>query len=383
LDEDGRTFSEVMDFLKEMHQRDFQFSDGHVLGSMYTTPHEIAKKAYSLFWEANLGNPGLYPGTSKLQKEVVNILGGLTNGSNLAGYMVGGGTEANITSLWVAKKLSGSDEVIFPKSAHFSFYKACDLMGLKPVVVDLNDNFQMDMGLMEEKLSDRTAAVVGIAGTTELGVVDPISEISELCEARNTYFHVDAAFGGFVLPFLKELGYDSPPFDFSLPGVSSLTVDPHKMGMATIPSGVLLIRKKEYLSNIAIESPYLTHIRQSALAGTRNSASVAATYAVLKHLGRNGYKDIVRHCMEMTMYLKRSIEEMGLTLVTKPTMNIIGINFKDAPKVEKEMDSKGWKLSKAKHPCCLRLVIMPHVTPKIADEFIGDLEGVSRELGEI
>ena len=370
----------MLDLHKAMDE-DFHFSDGKILSSMYTTPHDLAYLAHSMFIETNLGNPGLYPGTKKLEDEIISMLGKLLHG-NPHGFIVNGGTEANITALWIAKKLTKKNEVIFPKSAHFSFMKAVDLMGLKPVEIDLNEEFQMDVDTVENKLSDKTMAVVGVAGTTELGVIDPIKKLSELCN-ENYFFHVDAAFGGFVIPFLKELGYEMPKFDFELEGVNTITIDPHKMGLSTIPSGAILIREREHADNISVESPYLTIAKHATLSGTRNSAAVASTYAVMKLLGRDGYKNVVKRCMDSTNYLVNRLNEIGLNTVIKPVMNVVGIEMKHPYKIKKMLDKIGWKLSLAHCPKCLRIVVMPHVTKNVIDNFIPDLKKVCLKINEI
>lgn len=374
--------SKILKELRNAYNENFHFKKGRVLGSMCSSPHEISKYAHFKFIESNLGNPGLYPGTKKLEGEVIKILAELLHGKNISGHIVSGGTEANITALWIAKKLTRKKEVIIPRSAHFSFLKATDLMNLKHVCIELNENYQIDLNMVRKKISDETVAIVGVAGTTELGVIDPIEELSEICNGK-IFLHVDAAFGGFVIPFLKDLGYKMPKYDFELNGVSSMTIDPHKMGMATIPSGALLVREEKFLHNISVETPYLTTVRQTCLAGTRCSGAVASAYAVMKHLGREGYKKIVKQCMENTFYLQKRVEEIGLSLVIKPVMNIIGINLKKPMKVYEELMKMNWRVSLAKTPECLRIVIMPHVNKKVIDNFIPDLEKVCKKLGEI
>jgi tyrosine decarboxylase/aspartate 1-decarboxylase len=382
MEDKGTEFKRVMARLEQAQKSDHSFSDGRVLGSMCTSPLEIAKKAHTLFVEANLGNPGLYPGTKKLEEELIKMFSTLLHGSNIYGSVVSGGTEANITALWIARNLTKKKDVIFPKSAHFSFKKACDLLNLNPIMVDLDDEYGMCVDSADDKISEQTAAVICVAGTTELGVIDPIEELSDLC-CEKTFLHVDAAFGGFVLPFLRELGYEVPKFDFELDGVCSLAIDAHKMGMAMIPSGALLLRDRKYLQKIAFESPYLTTMQQTSLLSTRCSASIASTYAVMRYLGMEGYKRIVKSCMDVTKYLVQRIKEMGLTVVIEPKMNIVGIKLRNAKGVYDELNKKDWKTSLARYPQCLRIVVMPHVTIEVIDNFIPDLEETCKALGEI
>jgi tyrosine decarboxylase/aspartate 1-decarboxylase len=221
-----------------------------------------------------------------------------------------------------------------------------------------------------------------MAGTTELGVIDPIEQLSAICQDK-VYLHVDAAFGGFVIPFLNELGYELPKFDLGLPGVNSLNTDPHKMGLATIPAGVLLYRDSKYLDEITVSAPYLISKKHTALSGTRSSGSVAATYAVMRHLGRDGFKEIVKQCQENTLYLRKYVEELGLELAVKPVMNVIGIKFVDPDPIVRELASQNWFVSKGRFPSCIRLVLMPHVTRQALDEFLPVFERTCHKLGVI
>jgi tyrosine decarboxylase/aspartate 1-decarboxylase len=115
-------------------------------------------------------------------------------------------------------------------------------------------------------------------GTAELGAVDPVEKLSDIALTHDVYLHVDAALGGLMLPFMEN----ASAFDFCLKGVKSITVDPHKMGLATVPAGGILFRDNTYLEHIKTETPYLTEDAQYTFVGTRNGASVAATWAVFE-----------------------------------------------------------------------------------------------------
>jgi tyrosine decarboxylase/aspartate 1-decarboxylase len=377
MEEKGASFEKAMEELEEAHGKDFLFGDGRVLGSMCTKPLDGSVDVHSMFIESNLGNPGLYPGTKVLEEKIVSMVSGLLHGNDFHGQVQAGGTESNIIAAWIARNVSGKNEVLFCENAHFSMLKACDVLRMKPVEVGLNDDYEMDIGEVEDKMTDDTAIVVASAGSTELGVIDPIEGLSDLCKEK-TFLHVDASFGGFVIPFLSELGYPSKPFDFGLDGVSSIVLDGHKMGMSTIPSSVFLLRREEDLRSISVESPYLTSLHSTSLLGTRSSAGVAALYFAMRTLGREGYRSIVKECMENTMYLAGEVERIGLAVPMEPVMNICGI-LVDAPsKVRDELDRRNWKVSLSKHPDCLRVVVMPHVTRQVIDSFVRDLEECCR-----
>jgi tyrosine decarboxylase/aspartate 1-decarboxylase len=381
MDEKGKKYEDVIAELNYALEKDYKFKDGRILGSMCTEPNRIAREAHAMFVEANLGNPGLYPGSVALENELIRMTSSLLHGDGVSGLTVSGGTEANITALWIAKKVTGGTQVIYPQSAHFSFQKALDILNLEGRMIGLNERFEVDVSEVEKNINDETAAVVGIAGTTEFGAIDPIEEFAALCD--DTFLHVDAAYGGFVIPFLKELGYDMPPFDFVIPNIDSISVDPHKMGMATIPSGVLLMKSEDYLKKITVASPYLTSPRQASLSGTRCSAGAVSAYAVMKFLGREGYRGIVKDCMDMTQYLVSRVMELGLEPIIEPIMPIVCIKMKSPEKVYTSLNDLGWRPSITREPKCLRIVVMPHVTREVIDKFVPDLEKVCRYSHEI
>ena len=147
-----------------------------------------------------MGDPGLFKGTKYIENEVIKSIGELLSISEPYGNIVTGGTEANIMAMRAARnharKYKGikEGEIIIPDSAHFSFKKAADMMNLKIIEAKLDENYKIDVDSVKENISDNTVAIVAIAGTTELGLVDPIEELSEIAYENNIYFHVDAAF---------------------------------------------------------------------------------------------------------------------------------------------------------------------------------------------
>jgi len=241
----------------------------------------------------------------------------------------------------------------------------------------------MDVIQLKKKITNATAAVVGLAGSTELGTIDPIPELSEICGDEHIFFHVDAAFGGFVIPFLKELHYKVPDFDFRLKGVCSISIDSHKMGYTAIPLGTLIIRKKHWLECISVESPYISSEKQAGILGTRSGAPVAAAYAVVQYLGHEGYRNMVQSCMEVTKYTERRITELGFNLVMKPTMNVIGVKLKKPGLIVEKLSKKGWRVNKIERLSCIRLVLMPQIKKQIIDEFIPVIQKTCEEVGEL
>ena len=374
----------ILDELKELHNLDHKYGDGRILGSMCTEAHPFAKEVYCKFLDSNLGDPGLFKGTKIIENKVIQSIGELLSLDVAYGNIVTGGTEANLMAIRAARnharKYKGikNGEIIIPDSAHFSFKKAADMLNLTIVEAKLDENYKIDVESLKDAISDKTVAIVAIAGTTELGLIDPIEEISKIAHENNIYFHVDAAFGGFSIPFLKSCGYDLPVFDFSLEGVCSITVDPHKMGLAPIPAGGIIFRKEEYLDVMAVDSPYLTVKTQSTIVGTRLGASSAATYAVMKYFGKEGYAELAEKAMKNTIFLKENLIKIGYEIICEPELNIVAFNHPDMDTniLAQKLEEKGWKISVAKCPVAIRVVLMNHINRNHLKELLEDLKEI-------
>ncbi len=349
-----------------------------VLSSMCTVPHPVAVKAHVKFLNANLGDPAIFKGSYKLEREVVRMIGEILHNPNAEGYVSSGGTESNIQALRAFRNVKKVKEpnVVVPESAHFSFDKAGDVLRVEIRKARLDEEFKVDVGDVERLIDDNTVGIVGVAGTTSLGQVDPIEELSEIAIEKDVFLHVDAAFGGFVLPFLDR----KFKFDFEVKGVSSISVDPHKMGLATIPAGCLLFRSGDFLKALAVKTPYLITEEQYTLTGTRPATGVASTYAVLKYLGYEGFKRVVRRCMDVTYYLIERMEELGFEKVIEPVMNVVCFKTDEAFKIRDELYKRGWVVSAIRNPTALRFVIMPHVSFSVIDDFINELKRVLKKV---
>jgi tyrosine decarboxylase/aspartate 1-decarboxylase len=366
----------ILKELEDAGQKNVPYA--RVLSSMCTTPHPIALKAHCDFLVSNLGDPKLFPGTESLERACIGMLGELLHLPSAAGYLSTGGTESNIQALRTARQLKkvdpGRANIVLPESAHYSFDKAAQLLGVRLKRAPLDDDLKVNVDAMAGLIDENTIALVAVAGTTEFGQVDPVPAISKLAVEEDIFLHVDAAFGGFVIPFL-----DDPSkymFDFELPGVMSVAIDPHKMGLSVIPSGGLLYRDERLMRSLEISAEYLTSQVQSSLAGTRSGASAAATYAVMRHLGKEGYRLIVKKCMDNTMLLHKKMSAAGLEPVIRPVLNIATFKAPDAQTVRKRLCDMGWYVSTTSGPEALRMVVMPHVTEEVIEAYVADLKKI-------
>jgi len=395
MNEQGLSEREIFSYLENAKSEDTNYY--RVLSSMCTHPHKIAVEANRLFIEANLGDLGLFAGARRLEQEVVRMLGELLHApsidvssgnsckSSVCGYLTTGGTESNIQAVRGMKNLvtagkngfKGTPNIVIPESAHFSFDKVADMMGIEVRRASLDSEFRVDLASVEKLINANTIGLVGIAGNTEFGQIDPIDKLSDIALENELFLHVDAAFGGFVIPFL-----DKPqPFDFKVPGVTSIAIDPHKMGLSTIPSGALLFRSPSFLDSLKVSTPYLTTKAQFTLTGTRSGASAAATCAVMKYLGYEGYRKNVQYCMQLTSKMVSEARKAGFEPLIEPVMNVVALKVPNPDLVREQLLKRfGWNVSITRTPRALRLVLMPHNSPEDIELFLQDLKKVIAEI---
>ena len=369
---------EIKLYLEQLLQNEKSYD--HVLSSMCTPPAELTRYIASQFAEINLGDPGLFPKTVELEKEVLKEIAQILNAPKAwVGSTTSGGSESNLIGCWAArnwsKELKGitNGKVLLPKSAHISFEKTVDILGLEIDWIPLTSNHQIDIEVVKEKIDSKTVALVGIAGTTGTGVCDDIPALSEIAVDNKIPLHVDAAHGGMILPFLNDIGMTSPSFGFENEGVTSITIDNHKILGSLIPGGNIIFRSLEYTSKIEKRISYLSdsQTRQITITGTRPGNSVIAAWVLLRYFSKEFIISRVKHSFELTKHLVEQLKEIpNLELIFDPTLNIIGFSTSKmtADKLVEKLRILGWDLSIYNH--WVRIVVMPHFTKEMVDKFI-------------
>lgn len=341
-----------------------------VLSSMCTEPHPAARAAAHRFLATNPGDPATYPAIADIERSVVEQLGEITGLPNPNGYVTSGGTEANIQAVRAARNRSSVEgpNIVVPANAHFSFRKAAEILDVEFRECRVDENKQADVAAMERAIDDRTILLVGVAGTTEYGRVDPIPEIAALAEDFELQCHVDAAWGGFVLPFTE---YD---WNFADAAIDTITIDPHKFGRASIPAGGFLCREEANMDALRVETPYLETGSQVALGGTRSGCGVASAKAVIDELWSEGYERQYRRCQSNADWATTELADRGLA-VSEPTLPLLTATIADH--TFDRLRDRGWRLSRTATGR-LRLVCMPHVTRSMLESFFADFDAVRR-----
>jgi len=353
-----------------------------VLSSMCTEPHPAARDAAERFLATNPGDPATYAEVADLERRAVAALGevagleatteaagaGVDPGGAAHGYVTGGGTEANLQAVRSARERRGVDDpnLVVPESAHFSFTKAADVLGVELRTVPTGADRRADTDAVAAAVDGRTALVVGVAGTTGYGRVDPIPELADIAHDAGAYCHVDAAWGGFLLPFTDHTwGFADAPVD-------SLTVDPHKCGRAVVPAGGLLFREAAGMDVLAVDTPYLESRSQASLSGTRSGAGVASTVAAVEALWPDGYRREYERADRVARWLADELRDRGHRVVDVELPIVAADLGADAFGALRD---RGWRLSRTGDGLA-RVVVMPHVTREVLRAFLADLEAV-------
>lgn len=310
LAQHGRPVDEVLADLEAKRARDVRWSEGRAFGMIYDggpSVHEAAQRAAALYLHENALNTQAFPSLGEIQSEVVGWTAGLLHGpETAAGFLTSGGTESILCAVLAARERGRAErgitapEMIVAESAHAAFHKAAHLFGLTLHKTPVESDWTADVGAMADRLSERTVLVVGSAPQYPQGVVDPIPAIAELAASVGASCHVDACMGGFVLPFAEMLGRDVPPFDFRVPGVTSISADIHKLGYAPKGVSVILHRDKRLrrYQTFVFDGWLGGFYASPNLQGTRSGLPMATAWAVMQHLGVDGYCELTRTTLQ-------------------------------------------------------------------------------------
>ncbi|TQQ82109.1 tyrosine decarboxylase MfnA [Halonotius roseus] len=346
-----------------------------VLSSMCTEPHPRAHEAAVEFLATNPGDPATYQTVADLETEAIDQLGEIAGLDDPFGYVASGGTEANIQAVHAARNRaagrgdtarSDTPNIVAPTSVHFSVTKAAEMLGVELRTVPVDDDHRADLDAVEAAVDDDTALVIGVAGSTEYGRVDPIPAMTDLARDAGARMHVDASWGGFILPFTDyEWSFADAPID-------SMAIDPHKFGQAPVPAGGLLARERETVDALAVDTPYLETTSQATLTGTRSGAGVAGAVAAMDELWPAGYRQQYREQQANAEFLADELAARGIEVVD-PTLPLVTASL--SPATFEALRDEEWRIARTADGN-LRIVCMPHVSRASLEAFLADLDRV-------
>ena len=384
----GRSHQDVLAKMRAARDHDVHWKQGRAFGLVYHISEEIdalLKEASNLFFAENGLNPTAFPSLRKFETEIVAMSASLLGGDeDVRGNVTSGGTESLLCVVKAARDWAGNHrpeitqpEIVLPASAHPAFDKAGHYFGVKLIHVPAREDLRADVSTMIQAVTPNTIMMVGSAPAYPHGVVDPIAELAAAARELGLLFHVDACVGGFMLPFVRKLGYAVPDFDFRIPGVTSISADLHKYGYAAKGASVILYRNAELRRHqMFVTTEWPGGIYPSpTLAGTRPAGPIAAAWAILNYLGEEGYRKITATTMETVRYIQAGINAIpGLKVMSNPEMSVfaIGSDGLDVYEVADELSLRGWHLDRQHFPQTLHMTVN-YVHSTVADEFLQDL----------
>lgn len=396
LPEESIPTEDLLNEMEVIRKGDINWRDGKVWSLVYHASDEhteTIKKAYTMFFSKNALSPIAFPSLKKFETEVISMTVDLFNGDKrCCGSMTSGGTESILMAIktyrdWAEEKFPdiNKPEMILPSSAHPAFDKGADYFKVKSVRVPVDsETHRADVKAMEKALTDNTIMMVGSACDFPRGIVDPISELAAIAKNHNIGMHVDACLGGFMLPFAKKLGYKIPEFDFSVPGVTSISADVHKYGYGAKGASTILYRRERvWKHQFSVYTEWSGGIYISpSLRGTRPGGAIAAAWAALRHLGMSGYLKLAKIVMDASKKLMKGINQINeLYIIGKPVMSVFSFTSDklDIYQLGDLMDKKGWHLDRIQFPNALHMMVNPHHA-EIVDTFLKDLQETVKEV---
>jgi len=370
-------------------RRDVAWAKGRVFSLAYyagAEVHEIAERAYAMYSSANGLNVDAFPSLRTFQSDVVGrVLSWLGGDSSSAGFMTSGGTESIPVK---AARERGRRErgvtrpnAVMPTSAHAAFEKACYYFGVEVRRVPVRPDWRADVEAMARTCDDDTVLLVGSAPQYPQGVIDPIPEIAAIAAERDVNCHVDACMGGVTLTFLERAGEVVPPWNLSVPGVTSISVDLHKYGYTAKGASVIVHRNRRLRSyQTFVTDNWLGGLYgSSGVLGTKSGGPMAAAWAVMRFLGDDGYLSLTRAAREACLRLADGVEAVeGLSLRARPDSTLLSFGASDPHgsldvyAVADLLATRGWYVDRQGPPPSLHCTVNASHAPTV-DDFLVDL----------
>jgi len=395
----GLPHDQILASLDAMSAGDVRWREGRAFTLAYHGGDDviaIADEAYRRFSSANALNTDAFPSLRTIQAEVVDVaIGWLGGGPDAAGFMTSGGTESILLAVKGSRERGrrerniSSPNVVLPTSAHAAFEKGCYYFGLESRRIPVGDDWRADPDAMAAAVDDNTVLIVGSAPQYPQGVIDPIEAIAAIGAGRGISVHVDACMGGVMLPYLARLGHAIPPWNFAVDGVTSMSVDLHKFGYTAKGASVIAYRNKQLRS-------YQTYVTDnwlggvygsSGILGTKSGGSMAAAWAVINHLGDDGYLRLTAAAKGAADALVAGVKaRAALRLRAEPDATLVTFGAADPDildiyAVADALWRRGWYVDKQGPPPSLHLTVNAIHEGKI-DLFLADLDAALAEVGQ-
>lgn len=400
----GRGWSELEPALQALRSDDVDWRAGRTPLHVYHAGEEtldVARRAYAMFITENALAPAAFPSLARMQRDLVDIaLSLLGGGPEAGGTLTSGGTESILLATRSALQSfrargrhlhpGAQPHLLLPSSAHPAWDKAAELMGLDTIRIALDADWRADIATFAAHLRDDTVLAVASAPSLPFGMIDPVEAMADCAAARGVWLHVDACIGGFLAPHVAALRGGVPAFDLSIPGVRSLSADLHKFGYTPKGASVVLYRDDaDRLHGFAHDAWPKGMYRTETLGGTRPGGAIAAAWAVMHHLGEEGYRRLAERAMSARDRLLAGIEATpGLRVLGAPPLSVIAFTadatVAGAPDIHAVGDAltgRGWYVSRLSAPAALHMTVTAN-HGQMVEPWLADLAASMAEAGQ-
>ncbi|MET0903431.1 MAG: aminotransferase class V-fold PLP-dependent enzyme [Acidimicrobiales bacterium] len=400
LPQAGWSQAEIVAALGEMRSGDVRWQDGKTFGMVYDAgpeAHAVVEAVARMFLHDNALNTQAFPSLGRIQRDVVRITADLLHGDDdVAGFMTSGGTESILCAVKAARERGREErgisepEMVVPASAHAAFHKAAHYFGIRLHKVPVRDDWRADVDAMAQAVGPNTVLLVGSAPQYPQGVIDPIPDLAAVASEAGASFHTDACMGGYLLPFVEELGHDVPPWDFRVDGVTTISADLHKLGYAPKGASVVLHRTKALrgYQTFVFDDWLGGFYASSGMQGTRSALPMATAWATLHHLGAEGYLRLTELTIDTRARMVDGIRAIeGLAVLGEPEAQCVAMSI--APGYEDALDAfavgdallaRGWFHDRQKPPDSLHSTVSAG-NARVIEDYLADLARCVTEVG--
>jgi glutamate/tyrosine decarboxylase-like PLP-dependent enzyme len=388
----GWSREQILGTLEAMRAHDLPAHGGRTLAYVYDSglaeADAVGLEALAMFAASNGLDPTAFPSLLRMENDLVGWAGRLLDAPDgFVGSATSGGTESLLLTVLAARESRpdiAAPSMVLPTTAHAAFHKAAHYFGVRPVLVDVDPvTYRADPDAMAAAIDDTTVLVVASAPSYAHGVVDPVPQIAAAAAARGVRCHVDACVGGWVLPFLD----DAPPWTFAVDGVTSISVDLHKY--AYTPKGISLLLHREPVLRrpqffASADWPGYTMLN-STVQSTKSGGPLAAAWAVVHHIGDDGYRRLVGQAREATLALADAVSAIpALSVVVAPDATLLTVatdSTCDVFTIADEMLARGWfiqpQMAYRSMPATLHVTLSAATAPSVPDFVVALREAVA------
>ena len=351
---------DVIAQLEALRVGDLPTHGGRTLAYVYDSglveADALGARALAMYSSANGLDPTAFPSLLAMEKYLIGFACDLLHApETTVGTVTSGGTESILLAVQAARDAHpqvARPVMVVPTTIHAAFHKAAHYFGVECVMVDVDtETKKADVNSMTATLDAYADRVVLMAASTPSyahGVIDPIGLLGAEAAHRGIRFHVDACIGGWVLPFLDEIAGPGDPWDFTVEGVTSMSADLHKYAYTPKGASLLLhrtpeLRKSQFFASA--DWPGYTMLNATTQS-TKSGGPLAAAYAVVNYIGRDGYLELTRKTLDGVARLVTGIEgQAHLRLVVRPESTLATLTCDetcDVFTISDEMLTRGW-----------------------------------------